>query len=609
MSLIAGFRNAGENSLLPCAFTLPHAFMEGEQIQAGSFTFLLKKGEKNLFKSGRKILILEGFLTGEIREKDLLSRYEKDGWEKMLPLLEGSFSLVLWDGEKETLFLARDPLGTKSLYYFSRGEDFAFAGALPLLKYHRSFPEEYDLQNLWDYLSFGFIPGTGTQYKGVKKVAPGSFLQVTFAKNGQAPLLCRKRYWKGDLFRKTDLNYKETCDLCREKLSSATSTLMEKARNITGKEPLLFLSGGLDSAIISSLALENTRDTLKGYSISFTDPLYDEGPLAAESADFLNMRYNGRFSHKIVKVRGEDLLPDLEKLLTFTGLPYADSSLLPTSLLASCAANEGERFALNGDGADELFGGYERYIAMELYRKLEIFPLFLRKNLSSLFSSLPGSRGGDRGKLPRLVRFLEGAALAAPIERYFRLMSHADEELKKSCAGELFAEMDTSFTSFDPEFLLEERGEKGEGAMKHDLAFYLASDTLPKAEFAADSASIISTSPFLAKGVMEFAFSLPFSSKIKGFQRKKILCDTFREKIVPGLPKRKKRGFGVPVGAFFRSSWKEYLKGHLLEGCLVKDGLFRKEALEKLLLEHENGEDHSYFLFYLLTLALVLQKK
>lgn len=617
MSFLAGFTYSKQEETLltrekmAAGLVPPWGKCELVSPDDAPFTILRKREGSTLLKEGNILLLLEGFLTGETKEKDLLSLYRRSGWEQLLSHLEGSFLLLLWDEEKRTFFLAKDPLGTKSLYYFSRGKEFAFAGNLSALKSHPSFPEEWDLQSIWDYLTFGYIPGEATHFKGVKKLLPGTFLQITLPRNEtDAPLLCRKRYWKADLSKKTDLPYEELLSHCREKLSSSTRILLEKAQNLTGKSPVLFLSGGLDSAIVSALSLENTSSPLKGYSISFEDPLYDEGALAGESATFLNERYKGRFIHKILRVKGEELLPRLEKMISFGGLPYGDSSLLPTSYLCAKAAEEGESFALNGDGADELYGGYERYIAMELYGKLQFFPAFLLKNAALALSLFSRKDGSDRGKLARMIRFLKGASLPSQKEQYFMLISHGKEELKKSIATSLFEEVAASFNDFDRESLLTSQALcRGEGPMALDLAHYLAFDTLPKAEFAADSAGLISTTPFLAGESLSFALSLPFSCKIKGFHRKKLLCDAFKDQIVPGLSQRKKRGFGVPVGSFFRSSWKECIRTHLEEGELTGSGLFRKEALLKIFQEHEKGKDHSYILFYLLALSLALGKK
>ena len=500
-----------------------------------------------------------------------------------LPRLNGFFAFAFYDAEEKKLLLARDYHGVKPLYYYHlpTGE-FAFASRFGTLTLCPGCPTSISLSALADYLAFQYIPAPATIREGVKKLLPGTAVEFELETGAM-----REIDWGAQIQPGPDhMTYLGACETVQYQLSEAVK------RRMVADVPLgVFLSGGLDSAIVALLAAKHSTAPLECFSIGFDDPRYDESAdCKATAAHLAKFAQHGLHHHiRTVQPQDFDLLP---KLAAEFGEPYADASMLPSYFLASFA-REHVTVALSGDGADELFGGYERYRAMHILQNLRAFtPGFL---WSAAAACLPDS--GERSKAGRLKRFLRVGAVSGTAARYDALMSHFAADSIGRIAPELRPFLNTKRT-------LPEAAELMASLMEDDLHRYLPGDVLTKVDVCSMAASLEVRNPFLDLKVSRFARALPVSFNIHDGRRKRILGDAFAKELPPGLAARRKRGFGVPVAAWFRTVWRDQLRTAILDELPKCWPMFDRAALERLLAEHQDGgKDRSYLLFSLLMLS------
>jgi len=500
-----------------------------------------------------------------------------------LPRLNGFFAFAFYDASAKTLLLARDRHGVKPLYYFHLPDGrFGFASRFGTLAMCPDCPDRISPQALADYLAFQYIPAPATIREGVKKLRPGTAVEFRLATGAM-----NETDWGSRVqIRQETIGAGDASGRIRELLSDAVK------RRLIADVPLgVFLSGGLDSAIVTALAARHSTAPLECFSIGFDDPRYDESADCKAAAAHLATLAPHGLRHHIRTVRPEDfdLLP---KLAAEFGEPYADASMLPSYFLAAYA-REHVTVALSGDGADELFGGYERYRAMDMLRKLRTFtpgPLW-----SAAAACLPDS--GERSKSGRLKRFLRLGAISGTGARYDALMTHFAADSIGAVAPELRPYLNVKRT-------LPEAAGLMASLMEDDLRRYLPGDVLTKVDVCSMAASLEVRNPFLDPEVSKFARALPVSFKISGKRRKRILGDAFAKELPPGLAARRKRGFGVPVATWFRTVWRDRLRTALLDGLPERWEMFDRAALERLIDGHQSGgKDSSYLLFSLLMLS------
>ncbi len=523
--------------------------------------------------------------------------YEEYGTD-FVSHLWGMFALAVVDLRKKKILLARDRAGQKPLFYFFSGGVFAFASELNALKQHPNMPREMDMQAVWDYLSFFYIPSPNTVYKGVRKLPPAHCL--VFGTDMPEPIL--SRYWRPDYSEKKTISEADAAQQLRALMRDSV-----RRRLVADVPTGVFLSGGMDSTIIAALAsMEESSEPLNCYSIAFPDKAYDERIQAGRNASFLSSGTARKIQFHVKTVDPEDFTI-FEHMVHYYGEPYADASLIPTALLCRFA-REDLTVALSGDGADELFGGYDRYFAMNCLNRLAVLPRSVRRTVFGGISRLLAGGWGERSMAGRFARMLHAASLESD-ENYFYLVTALSEPLKQSLctvsgAGEnslaYFDRVRKTLTASDPT----------EQMLELDFHTYLPNDILAKVDTASMSNSLEVRSPFLDHRVVEFAASLPLSLKLHGRQRKYLLARAFGDCLPPELPFARKKGFGVPLAAWFRGAWREPLNEHLLDGALTrKIHLFRRDRLESLIRDHESGRaDHSRVLYTLLALDLFLEQ-
>lgn len=501
--------------------------------------------------------------------------------ENALRKLNGFFAFAFYDRAAQTLLLARDRLGVKPLFWFRTGDCFAFASSLNALKAHPSFPRGTDFSALSEYLAFQYFPDHKTIFPGVVRLPPASCLKISLA--GLETV--QRTYWTPE---QSVVPFAGTYGEAQEELRSLMNDAVE--RRLIADVPLgVFLSGGLDSAVVAALAARKCGTGLDCFSISFPEKAYDESALAGETARFIRDTAGVPVRFHCREADPRDL-EALRFLIEENGEPFADASLLPTCLL-SRFARESVTVALSGDGADELFGGYERYRVMGLCGKLPVPPHAAARAAELLPS------GGERSFSGRAKRFLQTLSLPED-ERYRFLMTHGADRIS---ARVLKEPLPPGSWSYEP--CTEDPARRW---AELDLHTYLPDDVLRKVDLASMAESLEVRSPFLDHRVAEFSMTIPPDWKMRGGRRKRIIGDAFGAFLPPDLGARRKRGFGVPLADWFRTCWNGPLREHLFSGRL--DDLFLRAELEKLVKEHETGAfDRSYYLFSLLILAFHLE--
>ncbi len=538
------------------------------------------------------------FKTGSKAEL-LFHLYESYGSE-CVNQLDGSFVFVIYDFEKNKIIIGRDRLGQKPLHYFMHGDSLVFSTELAALQEHPGFPWQLDNESLSNFLSLQYVPGPDSIYRNVRKLPPGHIMEMNL-ENNNISIRC---YWQADFsIKNSSLN-----------MDSATAklrTLVEKAveKRLDTKQPLgTFLSGGIDSCIVTGIAAKLLYPApCDTFTAAFSTSAYDEREAAKISAEIINRVSGGNLQYHEREINADDF--DIaEKLSRHFCEPFGDASAIPFYLLGKFA-QESISVALCGDGADEIFAGYERYLAMRYAEKVYWMPQQARQILfGSAAFLLP--EHGERSKTGRIKRLLKFFASPEKVG-YFNLLDRCPAGIKKELFGPRLADVrnyDSSqcFTSLAWELIARDRVEKLE---ELDLLTYLPGDILPKADIASQANTLELRSPFLDTAVVEFASRLPMSYKLSAKRRKYILCAAFPEFITGEVLARPKRGFGFPMAHWLRDTWKEKAYNKLFNSRLTSDGFIRQESLKKYWQLHQDGRDFSYLLWDLIVLAFFLDRQ
>ena len=519
----------------------------------------------------------------------IVHAYEQWGCE-CVKKLRGMFAFAIWDQQKRRLFLARDRVGKKPLYYTDNGRFFAFASELQGLLQNPEVRREVNLEGLDSYLSWGYVPAPLTGFKDILKLPPAHFLVLDVGHDYSKALV--ERYWDLEYTPKTGMTESEAREQLREKLMEAV-----RYRLISDVPLGAFLSGGIDSSIVVGLMAELSGRRVKTFSIGFEDDAYNELIFARAIAK----RWGTDHTELIVK---PDELAVLPKLVRHYGEPYADSSAIPT-FYVSKMTRSGVTVALNGDGGDESFAGYDRYAAIRIADKLASLGRFASAT-AALARFLPDSIE-PKNRVRRAKRFLSVALEERPVRynywvAYFTAGTKA--QLYAPCFAEAVAPKEGRYWM---EHLWKEVSdlESVDAAMAVDIKSYLPYDLLTKVDIASMANGLEARSPFLDHVVMEFAARLPAHLKLRGWQSKYLLKKTFADLLPTENVRRRKMGFGVPIARWLRTSSRELLQDTLLSQRARGRGYFKPERVDHLVQEHIAGRaDYSFQLWSLLMLEL-----
>jgi asparagine synthase (glutamine-hydrolysing) len=513
------------------------------------------------------------------------------GWEQWgehcVKRFRGMFAFALWDRNRQALFLARDRLGKKPLYYASLNDgSFVFGSELKALLVHPKLTRELDPRAVEDYFAYGYVPDPRTVLRGVYKLPPAHTLLV----ERDRPLARPKEYW--------DLPFNSPGPINE---ADAQHELIERLRDavrvrLISEVPLgAFLSGGVDSSAIVAMMAGLSREAVTTCSISFGDPKFDESAHAAEVA----RRYHTR--HRVERVAPDDF--DLvDKLVNVYDEPYADSSAMPTYRVCELARRQ-VTVALSGDGGDEALAGYRRYRWFLFEDRLRnLFPLGLRRPLFSLMGRLyPKADWAPR--VFRAKTTLQALARDS-IEGYFHGVSILPDELRARLFSDAFRRELSGYRAIEVFRAHARRAPTRESlslVQYLDFKTYLPGDILTKVDRASMAHSLEVRAPLLDHELLEWISGLPADFKYRNGQGKYI----FKKALEPHLSKeilyRSKMGFAVPLVNWFRGPLQSRLRKAVLGDTLLSSGIFNRRFLEQLVDDHQSGRrDYSAPLWSLL---------
>jgi asparagine synthase (glutamine-hydrolysing) len=514
--------------------------------------------------------------------------WEEEG-VRCVERLRGMFAFALWDDKHKTLFLARDRMGQKPLFYTVLNDRLLFASEIKAILQDPEFKREPDIEAIHHYLSYQSVPAPFSAFKGIKKLPPAHYLLIKGFY--EKPV----RYWK--------LSYQDKLEIKSEKsFESIQEEIIERLREavrirLMSDVPLgAFLSGGIDSSIVTALMADLMNQPVKTFSIGFEHDEYDELPFARMVAD----RYQTNHYEFTVKPDARNIFPEL---VWYYNEPFADSSAIPT-FYVSKLAKEHVTVILNGDGGDENFAGYPRYTNEGEFALKKDFPSVFgrwirrKSNWPAFISSANGFwKNYDRLKSLTQQRLL-----------YYYRITHFHELYKMQLYSR---EMRThTADSFSVDIMLDKYRLAGtkdylDATLSLDCGLYLPDTLMTKVDIASMAHSLEARSPFLDHQFMEFVARIPSNLKLKdGWEGKYIL----KKSVEPYLPNeviyRKKMGFGVPIDHWFRSELKEMVYDILLSRKAIERGYFRKDYIENMLNRHQQGECWQYLIWNLLMLEL-----
>jgi len=503
--------------------------------------------------------------------------------------LRGMFAFAIWDKRTQSLFLARDRVGKKPLLYAQVNGQLVFGSEFSALLEHPAISRDIDFEALHYYLAFICVPAPLTAYRAIRKLEPGHSL---LWRNGEIKI---ERYWQLDFSKKVDVSEAEAGERVVELLREAVRV------RLMSEVPLgAFLSGGIDSSAIVALMAQESSEQVKTFSIGFDEQDFSELHHARRVAEHV-----GADHHEfIVRPNAMEILPTL---VEHYGEPFADSSAIP-SYYVSRETRQYVTVALNGDGGDECFAGYQRYAAMSLAQKFGALPG--AGAIASVARAFPGFE--DRPRMLRRAKRFITAAASPPIERYLRWISAFDEDGRRNLYSDDFGHETSQYRTasiIEPWFAKANGAGIVDASLLTDTMTYLPNDLLVKMDIASMAVSLEARSPFLDHHLMEYAASLPEKLKLRGLTTKYLLKRVLKTLVPEENLTRSKMGFGVPIAYWFRGTMQPFLRETLLSDKALARGLFKPEAVRNLVDRHVDAKaDHSQRLWSLLMLELWFER-
>jgi asparagine synthase (glutamine-hydrolysing) len=521
-------------------------------------------GEIYNYRDLRPELIARGhhFRTSSDTET-LVHLYEEYGSDFLEPL-RGMFALALWDSRQRRLVLARDRLGVKPLFYLLEPDRLVFASELRALRELVARPLEIDPQSVYDFFGFRYIPAPNTFYRGVQKLLPG-YLLIADAGGARA-----RPYWDvpGE-----EEDTRPAEEVAREVLEQLRESV--RLRLISDVPLGVFLSGGTDSSAVTALMAELGVRPLRTFSVGFAEPQYSELPFARRVAQ----RYGAE--HHELLVGAEHLSEELPRLVAFRDEPIAEPTDVAVYLVSKLAA-QSVKVVLAGEGGDELFAGYPKYAA---------------DRLAGLVSALPQEMTGALVRwLPyrqrRVKLALEALSIRDEAERSATwFASFSREEREALFSPDFLAQVDVAHPARVVEHYLEKVRDRSplKRMLYADLKIWLPDNLLLRGDQMTMAASIEERVPFLDHKLVELAARTPTRLLTRGFRTKVLLKQALRPYLLPETLRRRKVGFTVPVGEWFRKPLKSLVADLLLSPEAITRGYFQRVRMEQFVREHFDG--------------------
>lgn len=500
--------------------------------------------------------------------------------------LNGMFAFCLYDTRDGSAYLVRDRWGIKPLYYAPTPNGVIFSSELKPLAQTAGVDTTLDRAALQAYLQLDYVPTPMSIVRGARKLDSGSWLRV--AKDGSIE---SGRYVK-----------ERGRGVARSRGVDEFGEVIDRAveRHLISDVPVgVFLSGGIDSTIIAESASRLTNGTIETFSIAFDNPSFDE------SASFNEVAAALKLKHRVRKLSAHAMAALVPEVADRLDEPLADGSIYPTTLLARFA-REHVTVALSGDGADELFGGYPTYFAHALVRRLPRPTLALLRASGALAHALVPVQFDNLSPDYKLKKFLDGLD-SDLLGRHFRWMgTFAPEELPR-----LLVDYDAKAQDDLNRLLLQRQTDDWlDQLLRADQRFYMQDGVLVKSDRASMSVSLEVRPPFLDREVSDFADALPSRAKVRGRTTKALLREYVARRFPPSIANRPKKGFGAPLGHWFRSELRPLLEEVLAPERIAREGIFRADYVKRLLDDHWRGaRDNRKQIFNLLSFALWYERR
>jgi asparagine synthase (glutamine-hydrolysing) len=523
----------------------------------------------------------------------LLAAIEKWGIKKAIERCIGMFAFAIWDTKKRELILGRDRLGEKPLYYGWQGKGknacFLFGSELKTFKAHSGFVSEIDRNTLCLYMRYGYIPAPYSIYQGIYKLLPGCLLTVSDEKPN--PVI--ETYWSvndvalNGLSTQLDGSAADIADELETLLMSSIS------QQVIADVPIgAFLSGGVDSSIVVSLMQAQSSQPVKTFTIGFDEQGYNEASYAREIAQHLGTDHTELY---VTSQQAMEVIPNLPNIYCE---PFSDSSQIPTFLVSKLARQE-VTVSLSGDGGDELFGGYNRHVfTHQKWGGISHLPIGLRSIVASGIQCLSPNTWNKLSKpvqalmankyqLSNIGEKLHKGAKILSVKNsddlHLMLLTHWNpSDVVLNGSEPMLSHKDSSLNLNGLDDL--------QKMMMQDTMGYLPDDILVKVDRAAMAVSLESRVPFLDHRVVEFAWRIPQSMKIRDGVGKWILREVLHKHIPKKLIERPKMGFEIPLGTWLRGPLKDWAEHLLNENRLRREGFFNVEIIRKRWVEHQTGK-------------------
>lgn len=524
----------------------------------------------------------------------IIHLYEEEG-EEGFKKLRGMFAFGIWDGKRRKLVLVRDRIGKKPLYYtFPDPSTIVFSSEIKGILKFGGIDKELDLNSLDLYLTLEYIPSPHSIFKKIKKLMPGHYL--VFDERGAF----ENSYWELERA-EVPSNIEEIKERLKELIKESV-----KLRLISDVPLGAFLSGGIDSSSIVAMMQLLGTDPLMTFSIGFEEKSYNELKYARKIAELFKTQHY----EFILK---PDALELIWELVRYLDEPMSDFSIFPTYLVSKMARQH-VTVILSGDGGDELFGGYEHYLAEKIERILRKYFLKLPYAIFPLISRFLPPKDVKKGIVNRIKRFSDGLKFPAELS-HFRWMLYLDKFSKQRLySSDFLSKLDRSNELWEKEpFSLIFEKMKSFDEMNRelflDLKSYLVDDIMVKVDRMSMACSLETRAPLLDHKLVEFVFSLPGNLKVRGLTTKWI----FKKSMEGILPKetiyRQKEGFSIPIKKWLRDEFRGLMEDYLSERRIKEGGLFNFSEIKKMKEEHIKGiENHSHRLFALLLFEIWREK-
>jgi asparagine synthase (glutamine-hydrolysing) len=514
----------------------------------------------------------------------IVHAYEEYG-EQCVHKLNGMFAFAIWDKTKNSLFVARDRLGVKPLYYFFNHDRFVFGSELKCILEAGEIPRRVDLQALDNFLTFEYIPAPLTIFQDVKKLPAGYSLTL---RNGDVKI---RNYWDVN-FTTNGINEIEAQKSVRDLLQDAV-----KIRLMSDVPLGAFLSGGIDSSAIVALMANVMDQPVKTFSIGFEDSSYNELKYARQIAN----KFNTEHHEFIIKPNAVELT---EELIGFLDEPFGDFSIFPT-FLVSKMAREYVTVVLSGDGGDELFGGYDTYKADQFFNRYQKFPPFMRNGLVTKFIELLPPTTKKKGLINKIKRFVEGTKLPADLHhtRWMIFLQEAEKELLYT--NDMTSGLvEKDYYKFIRHYFSNAsycKDDETNQQMYVDIKTYLVDDILVKVDRMSMATSLEARTPFLDYRFVELCATLPSSLKLRGKRTKYILKKAMEDILPYDILYRGKEGFSIPIKNWLKKDLKPMMMEMLAPEKIKREGFFDVNYIERLKHEHLKGhQNHSHRLWALM---------